>query len=80
MELKLDKMQHKKKRFYKYYKNQLFMKTLTQHIKESLINKPIKKVETKSVEEDLSDLMRTSPKDREITRGTLRNENDKNIN
>lgn len=49
------------------------MKTLTQHIQESLKNKSTKKVEDKSVEEDLSDIMRTSPaKDGGIIRGTLR--------
>ena len=50
------------------------MKTLTQRIEESL-NKTIKKVEDKPVEEDLSDLMRTNPaKGGGIMRGTLKDE------
>lgn len=49
------------------------MKTLTQHIEESLNNKSTKKIEDKSVEEDLSDIMRTNPaKGGGIMRGTLR--------
>lgn len=53
------------------------MKTLTQRIEESL-NKTIKKVEEKPVEEDLSDIMRTSiAKDSAITRGTSRDVEDK---
>ncbi|WP_017495060.1 hypothetical protein [Flavobacterium sp. WG21] len=55
------------------------MKTLTQHIQESL-NKSTKKVQEKPVEEDLSDLMRTNPaKEGGIMKGTLRNEDDKKI-
>ena len=59
----------------KYYN----MKTLTQHIKESLKNKSTKKVEDKSVEEDLSDIMRTNPAtNSSVMRGTLRDdENEK---
>ncbi|WP_264523118.1 hypothetical protein [Flavobacterium sp. N502536] len=52
------------------------MRTLTQHIQESL-NKSTKKVQEKPVEEDLSDLMRTNPaKGGGITRGTLKEKED----
>lgn len=57
------------------------MKTLTQHIQESLKNKPRKKIEDKPVEEDLSDIMRTSPaKGGGIMRGTCRDADNKKIN
>lgn len=53
------------------------MKTLTQHIRESL-NKPTKTVEDKSVEEDLSDIMRTNPaKGGGLMRGTIGDKEDK---
>ncbi|MCC9018951.1 hypothetical protein [Flavobacterium lipolyticum] len=52
------------------------MRTLTQHIQESLNQKSIKDIsKEKPVEEDLSDLMRTNPaKGGGIMRGTSRNE------
>ncbi|MDX6191969.1 hypothetical protein SGQ83_21675 [Flavobacterium sp. Fl-318] len=52
------------------------MKTLTQHIKESLNNKDIKDVpKEKPLDEDLSDLMKlTSSKDSGIMRMTFRDE------
>ncbi|WP_264538063.1 hypothetical protein [Flavobacterium sp. N1736] len=55
------------------------MKTLTQHIEESLNNKSIKETsKEKPIEEDLSDLMRVSPaKEGGIMKGTLRDENKK---
>lgn len=54
------------------------MKTLTQHIQESLNNKSVKKIEDKPIEEDLSGIMRTSiVKDSVITRGTLRDKDRK---
>lgn len=54
------------------------MKTLTQHIRESLKNKPTKKIEDKPVEEDLSDIMRTNPaKGGGLMRGTLRDKEKK---
>lgn len=54
------------------------MKTLTQHIQESL-NKSIKEVSSeRPVEEDMSDIMRTNPaKGSVITRGTTKIEDDK---
>ncbi|UWY26920.1 hypothetical protein N4T20_14445 [Flavobacterium sp. TR2] len=54
------------------------MKTLTQHIQESLNNKSTKKIEEKPVEEDLSDIMRTNPaKGGGLMRGTIGDKEDK---
>lgn len=50
------------------------MKSLSQHIQETLNNKSMKKAYEKVIEEDLSDLMRTiSSKDSGILKGTISN-------
>jgi hypothetical protein len=55
------------------------MKTLTQHIKESLTKKSIKEVsKEKTVGEDSASFMRASPiNGSTIARGTTRNEEEK---
>jgi|GEM_PF-6299089 len=54
------------------------MKSLSKHIQESLNKKFEKEVSNeKPVEEDLSNLMRTSPAKSILTRGTTRDEENK---
>lgn len=53
------------------------MKSLAQHVKESFNDSSKKVPNEKTVEEDMSNLMKTEPsKEGGVTRGTLREEED----